>query len=220
MIRRDYIMRQIQEMVQILARAVFLRTRGECEVALQEIRKALKGLDPNANEESLDPQGWIDLCRRHDEAGGSLLEVVGSLLRERAASLQASGNDKESEKARAAGLTLHLEAILSADNPLTTELLDQVDEAIGAVSIETLPPATLSRLFAYCEQRGRLAAAEDILFDWVERGDPNAVEVGRAFYGRLAATSDQALVEGGLERGEIEDGQRALEERARNYLRG
>ncbi len=213
MIRRDYILRQIQELVQILVRAVFLRTRGECELALQEIRKALKGLDPNADEEALDPQGWIDLCRRHDEAGASLMEVVGSLLRERAASLQSSGNNKESEKARAAGLTLHLEAILSAANPLTTELLDQVDEAIGAVSVEALPPATLSRLFAYCEQRGRLAAAEDILFDWVERGDPRAIEVGRAFYGRLAAMTDQTLAEGGLERGEIEDGRKALEER-------
>ena len=214
MIRRDYVMRQIQELMQVLARALFLRTQGEYDAALKEIRRALKDLDPETDTEGLDAQGWLDLCRRHEEIVGPLMEVVGSLLRERAASLAAAGQVPDSERARAAGLTLQLEAILTAANPVTTELLGQVDDDIGALPVEVLPPSALTRLVNYFEQRGRLAAAEDILFDWLERGDPNAVRVGREFYARLDGLTDDTLVGGGLSRREVEDGRTDLEERA------
>jgi hypothetical protein len=111
MIRRDYVMRQIQELMQVLARALFLRTQGEYDAALKEIRRALKDLDPETDTEALDAQGWLDLCRRHEEIVGPLMEIVGSLLRERAASLAAAGQVRDSERVRAAGLTLQLEAI-------------------------------------------------------------------------------------------------------------
>src|SRR5262245_33846004 len=106
MIRRDYIMRQVQELVQVLARALFLRNQGEYEAALKEIRRALKALDPEADIESLDAQGWLDLCHKHEDVVGPLMEVTGSLLRERAASLEAAGHSQESGRARVAGLTL------------------------------------------------------------------------------------------------------------------
>ncbi|MCP4362059.1 MAG: hypothetical protein GY796_28955, partial [Chloroflexi bacterium] len=56
------------------------------------------------------------------------------------------------------------------------------------------------------------AAAEDILFDWLEAepeiaqsGDPNPVEVGLAFYGRLQQKPDEELAAGNLIREEIEE---------------
>ena len=214
-IRRDYVMRQIQELVQVLSRAVFLRTQGECEAALKEIRRALKALDSNADVDALDVPGWIALCRQHEDIVGPLMEVVGSILRERALSLEASGETKQSELARVAGLTLHLEAILNGANPITAELLRQVDEDIRVVAVDTLPPATLSHLFAYCEQRGRLAAAEDILFDWLDTGDPNAAAAGRQFYARLTEMKDSILELGGLSHAEVEEGRDALEKRVK-----
>jgi hypothetical protein len=66
----------------------------------------------------------------------------------------------------------------------------------------------------YFEQRGQLAAAEDILFDWLDRGDAGAVSVGREFYSRLAQLKDEELISGGLSRAEIEDGRTDMEERA------
>lgn len=214
MIRRDYVMRQIQELVQVLARALFLRSQGEYEAALKEIGRALKALDPATNIEALDAQGWLDLCRRHEDVVGPLMEVTGSLLRERAASLEAAGRPEESGRARAAGLTLQLEAILSAAVPVTTELLAQVDADIGALPVEALPSPALSRLVSYFEQRGQLGMAEDILFDWLDRGDAKAVASGRAFYDRLARMNDEALDSGGLSRSEIEAGRSDLEHRA------
>jgi hypothetical protein len=214
MIRRDYLMRQVQELAQVLTRALFLRSQREYEAALNEIRRALKALDPDTDIEELDVQGWLDLCRQHEDIIGPMMEVVGSLLRERAASLHAAGHSPESGRARVAGLTLHLEAILTGSVPVTTELLGQVDADIRALPVQALPPPTLSRLLNYFEQRGQLAAAEDILFDWLDRGDANAIATGRAFYSRLAQMTDDELVSGGLSRAEIEDGRTDLEERA------
>lgn len=214
MIRRDYVMRQVQELVQVLARALFLRTRGEYDKAIKEIRRALKDLDPETEPDALDAQGWLDLCRKHQDVVGPLMEVVGSLLRERAASLAAAGQGVESVHARTAGLTLHLDSILRATHPVTTELLTQIDDDIGALAVESLPAATLSRLACYFEQRGRLAAAEDILFDWLAKGDSDAVVAGRAFYGRLAQLSDERLREGGLSRDEVAAGRADLESEA------
>ncbi|MCP4356952.1 MAG: hypothetical protein GY796_02910, partial [Chloroflexi bacterium] len=80
------------------------------------------------------------------------------------------------------------------------DLIPDVDKLQNRLVDYLLPGLTSAYLIAYYEQLGDFAAAEDILFDWLEAepeiaqsGDPNPVEVGLAFYGRLQQKPDEEL---------------------------
>ena len=68
MIRRDYILRMVAEMAQVLARVVSLKSRQEYEQALKEINAALRELrDDNAEPpHELSLADWVALCRKHE----------------------------------------------------------------------------------------------------------------------------------------------------------
>src|SRR5262245_55184493 len=84
MIRRDYILRLVAEMAQILMRAVSLKHRQEYEQALREVQEALRKV--GENDADVGPaqtvEGWIALCRKHEFAASGLLVPVADLLRE------------------------------------------------------------------------------------------------------------------------------------------
>lgn len=65
------------------------------------------------------------------------------------------------------------------------------------------------------ERTGEFAKAEDALYALLESDpeNPAVVEFGRAFYQRILAKTDRALVEGNLPRSEVEDGLRNLGQR-------
>src|SRR5687767_4080404 len=84
MIRRDYFLRLVAEMAQVLARVLSLKGRKEYDEALREVDKALRELrDANADpagEMSLEQ--WIALCRKHEQAASGLMVAVADLLKE------------------------------------------------------------------------------------------------------------------------------------------
>ena len=71
----------------------------------------------------------------------------------------------------------------------------------------------LRRLFRYLEERALYATAEDALYEWLDRNDPDAITEGIAFYERLLARSDVELADGNLPRAEVEDGRGELLQR-------
>ncbi len=68
---------------------------------------------------------------------------------------------------------------------------------------------------SYCEQLGRFATAEDVLFEMLDRGD-DVAETGPAFYDRLLAKTETELQDGDLPRNEVEDGRQLLLARLRD----
>ena len=74
-----------------------------------------------------------------------------------------------------------------------------------------LPITTRTLLFAYYEQRGNYARAEDTLFDLLEtdnevRQTSSLRRRGQAFYTRLRTKSDADLLNGNFSREEVEEG--------------
>lgn len=215
MIRQDYILRQVQELVQTLARVISLRTRGEYDAALAEIGNALRSLRETGEPVALDAESWIELCRKNEPVSGPLLNVVAGLIQEMAHIAETKDDQNSVEHLRVVALTIRLEAALTGAVVITPDLLDEIERNIGCVSVEAMPPSALRRLGHYFEQRGRFAAAEDAYFDWIDRGDPEGIAAGHAFYRRLQQMSEADLVAGGLSSSEVMDGLRQLNNRPR-----
>src|SRR5215213_1041088 len=111
MIRRDFIMRQVQTMAQALARALFLRAREDYEAAIDEIGRALRTLGEGPSG-AMDTETLLRLCHAQEAVTGPLMLAVGALVREQALSLENLGRTIEAKRARATALTLQIEALL------------------------------------------------------------------------------------------------------------
>lgn len=212
MIRRDYIMRVVQEMVQVLARVVFLKSRQENDQALREIDAALNGLAQpgtgSTGEFSVDQ--WIELCRKHEQAASGLMVTVADLLRERGELFARQNQPEPAQRARVLALGLLLEALLNGETYVTLERVAKVDLLLDETSPGPLSPPVFRRLLGYFAARGRFAKAENVLFDWLDLGDPEAVNQGERFYERLLAQNDATLAHGDLPRAEAEQGLREM----------
>jgi len=210
MIRRDYILRMVAELAQVLARVISLKNRQEYEQALKEINTALHELrDENAkSSHELSLAGWIALCRKHGQAASGLMIAVADLLKEQGKVQVAQGKLDGGARSRALALGLFLEALLSGETFVTVELLAKVEELFASVRETLSDPEAWRRLVSYFEARGRFGQAEDALFAWLAVGDPAAVREGLAFYDRLTSLNDEALERGELPRAELEQGRR------------
>lgn len=208
MIRRDYILRMVAEMAQVLARVVSLKSRQEYEQALKEINAALHELrhgDTDTPQE-LSLADWIALCRKHEQAASGLMVAVADLLKEQGDVLAAQG--KPAGSSRTLALGLFLEALLNGETFVTAELLAKVEELFALVRATLSEPGVWRRLVSYFEARGRFAQAEDALFAWQATGDQTVTPEGLAFYQRLGDQDDDALERGDLPRAELEQGRR------------
>ena len=105
---------------------------------------------------------------------------------------------------------LYLEALLHGETFISGELLSKVDGLIDDCDAQQKPAALWVRLVGYYEAKGRFGAAEDVLFDWRDSGEPGAGEAGESFYERLRSKTDAELEQGGLPRAEVEEGRREL----------
>ena len=220
MIRQDYLMRLVAEMVQVLARVLSLKQRQEYELALREIDAALRQLGdrpPGSPGESF-VEDWIALCRQHARAGSGLMAAVGELLHQQGDLLALQNKVEESHRSRALSLGLILESLLRGETFVSAELLAEVDQLLQETRGAALPSAVLGRLFQYFEARGRFAKAEDALFSWLEAGDSRALTEGLAFFERLLNCDDAELERGGLPRAEVVQGRRELLEASRTRL--
>jgi len=208
MIRRDFVLRSIQQMVQTLARILHLKDRREYEQALREVGQALREfaeIEPGKPcARSLEE--WIALCRKHPESAGGVMLAVADLLIEQGNLFSTRGQPAEAAEAWQLALGLLIEALLKEECFVTAQLVAKVETLIGQCKGNSLSPAVLRRLVSYFEVRGHFARAENALYEWLETGDADAAAAGRDFYERLSAMSDEALSSGGLSRAEAVQG--------------
>jgi len=210
MIRRDYFMRMVQEMAQVLARVISLKHRQEYDRAMAEISAALKSLREDSDASPQDPTlaDWIQLCQKHGPAASGLLVAVANLLKEQGDMQTLRMGATAGNSSHKLALGLFLEALLNGETFVSGELLDKVEQLTVSVWDSLKDGEVWSRIVHYFEARGRYAQAEDALFAWRETGDPHAVEQGLALYGRLLAKPEDELIKGNLPRSEVEEGLR------------
>ena len=219
MIRQDYILRMIEEFMQVLSRIASLR-RG------QLWREADGVLDTgfqrlvSAGAEAVSRMSETELLAKLIQ--GEPTQVVHhkallltTLLSEAGDLAVAQNRAAEGRACYLKGLNLLLETLARADDWELPDFVPKVEVFLDALQDSPLPLETQARLMQHYERVGAFGKAEDALYAMLEAdpNEPRLLDFGIAFYQRLKSQADTSLTAGNLPRSELEAGLAELERR-------
>jgi hypothetical protein len=217
MINKDYILRLAEQLGRTLAILLRLRERNQHEEALIYIddlflkylgltSRLINSLSEEKLLQTLSPMGAVNIH-------ACLWAAV--LLKSEGDIYEAQENSTESYYRYRKALSLLLAALLHDPTVAETDLYINVDELMGKLEAYELPLLIKQQIFAYYEQLGNYAKAEDTLFDALEDDEhnPALIQLGEAFYQRLLLKSNADLVAGNLLREEVHEGITQLKKR-------
>ena len=219
MIRRDYILRMLEELARAIARLNALKQDQRWSEASEELDEEFKKL-VGGDVRTIARLSETDLQARLMQEGPThaLREktlILTTLLKE--AGDIAIGENKLEEGCETYLKSLHLLLdVLAREDPLEfPESIPKVEMLVALLQTAPLPPRTNALLMRHYESVGEFAKAEDALFAMLDAdlNNESILEFGRSFYHRLQAKTDSALEAGNLPRSEVEDGLKTLESR-------
>ncbi len=203
MIRRDYLLRLIDQAVRLfhaILGLVDLRRYPEALAMLNEGYRQFFGMDSDTIMRL--PLNYLREQIGNDAEGtrlmATLLETEGDVLmlmeQEEAAVLRWQR-----------GITLLMEAEAQGWLIVLPELPTTIDSLATRLRPYTLPVDLTAHLFRYYAKTEAFAQAENYLWEWLDTGAGD-VEEGKRFYERLTVLEDEVLERGGLSRAEVEAG--------------
>lgn len=210
MIRRDYILRMLQEFLEVLSRIRALKQGQlwrEAAAALDPEFQRLLGSGADAVLGLSDTELLARLIRSDPpQATREKTFMLIALLKEAGEVATADGKDGSRYYVKAVHLLLEL--LAQGDILDCPEFVPRVDELVRTLEGVPLPVETQARLMQHFERSGEFAKAEDRLYGIAETapGHPGLLEFGMAFYERLRRQGDDALLAGNLPRAELETG--------------
>lgn len=219
MIRRDYFLRQLEQLAAVLARLAGLAKDGQWREASAisggELQR-LTGVEPKALLR-LSESGLLARLIESEPAFAveskimmltALLKVQGDLLAEQ-------GRDDESREFFLKGLYFLLETCGQVEALERPDFVPTVETFRNALKDAPLPVTKTAMLMHHYERTGQLAKAEDALFEILDAqpGNLEALAFGRSFYERLLRMNDEALLMGNLPRTEVRAGVAELDRR-------
>lgn len=208
--QKDYILRLIEEFVQILAQVTGLRRTGRLEAALDLLDRSAARF-AGLSLRQLDTLPW-DSLRVLLTVGGSL-DVQRSVFLAELRRLE--GDIREERTGAGAGLSssvlalrLYMEVVASRGLQALEERREQALELADRLRSQPLDPDVRLALWRFELAAGRFGRAEDALFTVLDErpGDPAVIDEGLAAYDALLDRDDEELEAGGLPRDEVLDG--------------
>lgn len=222
MFQRDYILRMIEQMTEMIGAISGLKKQHKQELAFDLIDDLL-GRYFRMNSRLLNTLSEKDLLAMLTV--GTYLDpervmVLARLLREEADLYESMGKREESVARLLKSLQLTLAASEEERHP-SEAMLSQTEELMDSLKGYRLPQAVALRLLLHYERAGLYGKAEDQLYEaWDTAHDEEAqvlaVEAGRGLYQRLLALEDEVLQLGGLPRQEVTEGMAELNKLAEN----
>lgn len=212
MIRRDYILRQVEQFVAMLAKIAGLAKNEQWQeaaaVATGEFQR-LTGMD--AREV---------VCLSETELLARLIQgepthvveskafMLATLLKTNGDLIAGQGRLEESRQYYLKGLHLLLDTLGRNEITERPDFVPAVEAFLAGLRDAPLPVKTNAMLMRHYERTGEFAKAEDALFGMVD-AEPAGVELldlGRLFYQRLLGLDDATLMAGNLPRAEVKAG--------------
>jgi len=210
MIRRDYLLRLVDQAVRLLyalVGMVDLRRYPEALQLLNDGYRQFFGMDSDTIIRL--PLSYLREQLGNDAEGtrimAGLLEAEGDVLLL-----------MEQETAAVArwerGITLLLEAEQEGWLIILPELPTTIDSLARRLRPYTLSVELTAALFRYYANTTSFSQAENYLWEWLDTGNGD-IEAGKRFYERLRGVEDEILEAGGLTREEVEAGYAGLVEK-------
>lgn len=216
MIRRDYILRLIEQFFEIVRRIVNYRAEQRFSEALTLVRQGYKSF-LGADAEFVDRHSAAELLDMMSSGlmNAEQLMMAAKLLKEEAELLELLEVPEEARSRRLKSLSLFLEVFYGPGCDRLGMFFDDVEPLADALLERGLPAHLMRRLPEFYEQRGRFAKAEDTLFTYLEHQpeDREKLAEGVALFERLLDKTDAELEAGGLPRDETLEALDELRER-------
>jgi hypothetical protein len=219
MIRRDYILKMIEEFIQVLARLNSLKRSQkwqEVDSTLEEGFQRLIGVGAGVVSRFSETELLAKIMRGEPtQVVQQKMWFLTTLLSQAGEIALAQDRLEQGRACYLKGLNVLLYALAQADSMEFPEFVPKVDAFVIALEDSPLPMSTLLGLMRHYEQAGAFGKAEDALFSMVEAmpAEPKVLDFGVAFYHRLGAQSDASLTAGNLPRGELDASLKELERR-------
>lgn len=212
MIRRDYILRMIEEFFQALSRIKSLKSAQQwrdANTGVDEEFQRLMGMDTQAVAQMSETELLAHIVRGEPTlAVREKTLIVATLLKEAGDVLTEQGRQDDSRMSYLKGLHLVLGTLGRDEVFECPQFVPKVEEFVFALGDSVLPLETQARLMQHYERTGEFAKSEDALFVMLDAEPDNAplLELGISFYRRLESQSDARLSDGNLPREEVETG--------------
>jgi len=219
MIRRDYLLRQIEQFVAMLAKVAGLAQKEQWQEASSSIAREFQRLGGVDGPEVLKLSETELLARLIQGEPTQAVEtkafMLATLLKTNGDVLAAQGRREEGRLYYLKGLQLLLETFGRNEITERPNFVPAVEAFLTGLRDAPLPLPTNALLMRHYERIGEFAKAEDVLFAMVESAPANVelLDFGAAFYRRLLGLSDDALAAGNLPRGEAQAGLTELDQR-------
>jgi len=221
MIRRDYILRMIEEFVQVLARINALR-KGQSWQEADDLLDAEFQRMVGAGAQAVSQLSETELLAKIIQGEPTQVvhykaRLVTSLLYQAGEIATEKNRLIEGRACYLKGLNLLLETVANSDLSDLPDIVPTVEGFVIALQDTPLPLTTQARLMQHYEQAGAFGKAEDTFYAMLEAesNEPKLLDFGIAFYQRLASQSDTSLSAGNLSRDEVNAGLADLERRKR-----
>lgn len=212
MIRRDYILDQIQQFTSILAKILGLTKKAEWQnasaEATQEFQRLI-GVDAYQALRMSDTELFARLIQGEPtHIVASKAFMLATLFKAAGDVIAGQGRTEESRQHYMKGLHLLLDTLDLHPIDERPDFVPAVEAFLINLGEPILPTKTNVMLMHHYERVGEFAKAEDALFAIAEVEPPSAelLEFGAVFYQRLLSQGDTALIAGNLPRMEAQAG--------------
>ena len=219
MIRRDYILRIIEECIRALARIASFKRSQQWDEAASALDAEFQRLT-GAGAQAVARLSETELLARLIEGEGTQAVrhktlILTTLLKEAGDVAAGQNRPGESRECYLKALHLLLDTLARGEDLVFLGFVPKVEMLLAALREQALPMRTQGLLLRHYERTGDFAKAEDALFVMLEAEPDNAglVEFGLAFYQRVLAHSDAVLSASNLPRVEAEQGLKELQRR-------
>jgi hypothetical protein len=219
MIRRDYLLRQIEEFVAAIAKMAVLAKNQQWQEASKVAGSQFQALAGADAAELLKLSGTDLLARVVQGEPTHVVEnkifMLATLFKAQGDVLAGGGQPEESQPYYLKGLHLLLNTFAQSQTSQRPDFLPTVEAFLIGLHDSPLPVETHAMLMRHYEQIGEFSKAEDALFAMVETEPANAelLNFGISFYQRLFVLNDVKLAEGNLPRAEVNAGLAELKAR-------
>ena len=210
MLRHDYILRLISQIARVVARMMGKMKTADPEEFENEIDSALKELSGLRFSllDSLSLKSLLDILLTDGEIDPGRCLAIAELSALRAELDASEGHHDSAAQRRMMASVLYLEAFLIFRHESLNPAVARMEETLTKIKPYDLPEELLIRLFRFRAANGDFAAAEDALYEMLDRdiGGPKLRGEASRFYDQLLTLSDEELEAGRLPRVEVLEG--------------